>query len=277
MEIRQRTLYGFLIIFIIISTFLNFTIDNTSVFPKSKKVVFDTPQKALLQLVWTFRNLIADILWFKVDYYHHSKGNIEQVNPHEDDTWFSDLSTGKICKHDHHKHKAASDLSGLTAEIKQKDFDINKYRKVALYLPEIIPLLRLITYLNPKFDRAYSLGGYMMVKWMNKKKQGFKFLDEGVKNNPDSEEILTTYSQLLMTVNKDFSRPLKFLTRAYGIIKSRPEYMENDLWPNTLHLLRYLYQEAGEKKKEMFITKELSALVEHWNKEKHSQEDHHHH
>ncbi len=276
MEIRQRTLYGFLIVFIILSSFLNFAIDNTSVFPASRKIVFDTPQKAILQLVWTFRNLIADILWFKVDYYHHSKGNIEQVDPHENDSWYSDLSTGKICSHDHSKHKAVSDLSSLTGDIKDKDFNLKRYRKVALYLPEIIPLLRLITYLNPKFDRAYSLGGYMLVKWMNKKKQGYIFLDEGIKNNPDSEEILTTYSILLMIIEKQYDRPLEFLTRAFGIIKSQPEFMENDLWPTTLHLLKIVYKKNGQKKKEMFINKEIGELTAYWLKKQKSEEHHHH-
>lgn len=263
MDISLRSLCGLLIIFLVFSTVLNCIIDQTGVFPAGRKVIFDTPQKALLQFFWTFRTLIADILWFKVDYYHHSKGNLEQSDPHADETWFSDLTGGS-----HHEREFSPpvDLSGMTAEASNKDFDLEKYRNVTMYLPEIIPLLRTITYLNPKFDRAYSLGGYMMVKWMEKKKEGYLFLDEGLKNNPDSEDLLSTYATLLILNEKDYTRPLEYLVRAYSIIRQQEGYLDNDKWPTVLHLLRIAYLKTDQADKALKINKEIDILALHYVK-----------
>ncbi|MDD3626985.1 MAG: hypothetical protein PHV06_06660 [bacterium] len=53
----------------------------------------------------------------------------------------------------------------------------------------LIILYRFITYLNPHHEQAYVQGGYHLIANLNKKQEGLEFLEEGLKNNPNSFEI----------------------------------------------------------------------------------------
>ena len=53
----------------------------------------------------------------------------------------------------------------------------------------LVMLYRLITYLNPQQDKAYAQGGYHLSMNLRKPKDGMEFLQEGLKYNPNSEDI----------------------------------------------------------------------------------------
>jgi hypothetical protein len=55
----------------------------------------------------------------------------------------------------------------------------------------ILPLLRLITWLNPHYVDAYALGAQWLAFHFNKPREAVVFYDEGVRNNPRAAGLIT--------------------------------------------------------------------------------------
>ncbi|MHB8732102.1 MAG: hypothetical protein ACYDAB_09950 [bacterium] len=66
------------------------------------------------------------------------------------------------------------------------DGDINRADDEAL-----MPLVRLITWLDPHYVSAYALGGQWLAFHFNKPREAVIFYDEGIRNNPREAELLT--------------------------------------------------------------------------------------
>jgi|GEM_PF-2034400 len=64
--------------------------------------------------------------------------------------------------------------------------DINRGDDEAL-----MPLVRLITWLDPHYVSAYALGGQWLAFHFNKPREAVIFYDEGIRNNPQAGELLT--------------------------------------------------------------------------------------
>lgn len=54
---------------------------------------------------------------------------------------------------------------------------------------DILPLIKLITDLDPHFVEAYLTGGWILVTGFNKPDEALKYLREGINNNPRSFEL----------------------------------------------------------------------------------------
>ena len=103
-----------------------------------------TGNSAAYALAGEFRCVIANLLWVKVERYHH-----EYLRTHD-------------------------------------DWRANK---------DILPLIKIITNLDPHFVEAYLCGGWMLATGLDREEEGVAFLREGLSNNPDSmaiNEILGT-------------------------------------------------------------------------------------
>ncbi|MCC6444907.1 MAG: hypothetical protein IT210_15795 [Armatimonadetes bacterium] len=92
----------------------------------------------LRQLAGEFRHVFANLLWVKVDRYHH------EMEEH------------------HGKLKDDSNL---------------------------MPIIRMITWLDPEFVEAYAVGGWLLVHYLGKPAEGKRFLDEGIARNPRRYEL----------------------------------------------------------------------------------------
>jgi hypothetical protein len=55
----------------------------------------------------------------------------------------------------------------------------------------ILPLVRLITWLNPHYVDAYALGAQWLAFHFNKPREAVVFYDEGVRNNPGAAGLIT--------------------------------------------------------------------------------------
>ena len=66
------------------------------------------------------------------------------------------------------------------------DGDINRADDAAM-----MPLLRLITWLNPHFVDAYALGGQWLAFHFGRPREAVTFYDEGIRNNPRAANLLT--------------------------------------------------------------------------------------
>jgi hypothetical protein len=66
------------------------------------------------------------------------------------------------------------------------DGDINRSDDEAL-----MPLVRLITWLDPHYVNAYALGGQWLAFHFDNPRQSVAFYEEGIRNNPRSADLLT--------------------------------------------------------------------------------------
>ncbi|HLW48974.1 MAG TPA: hypothetical protein VKW09_14570 [bacterium] len=55
----------------------------------------------------------------------------------------------------------------------------------------ILPLVRLITWLDPHYVNAYALGGQWLAFHFGKPREAVAFYDEGIRNNPRAADLLT--------------------------------------------------------------------------------------
>ena len=55
----------------------------------------------------------------------------------------------------------------------------------------LMPLVRLITWLNPHFTDAYALGGQWLAFHFERPREAVAFYDEGIRNNPRDAGLLT--------------------------------------------------------------------------------------
>lgn len=55
----------------------------------------------------------------------------------------------------------------------------------------LMPLVRLITWLNPHFTDAYALGGQWLAFHFNRPREAVTFYEEGIRYNPRSTDLLT--------------------------------------------------------------------------------------
>jgi hypothetical protein len=101
-------------------------------------------ESAMYALAGEFRSVIANLLWIKVERYHH-----EFIRTNAD--WRANT--------------------------------------------EILPLIKVITDLDPHFTEAYLCGSWMLCMGLNRTGEGIDYLKEGIQNNPDNmavNEILGT-------------------------------------------------------------------------------------
>lgn len=86
---------------------------------------------------------------------------------------------------------------------------------------EILPLMRMITWLDPNFVQAYTAGSWMLGIYMEKPDQGMEFLEEGIRNNPNSSEIYETKALMVWRTQGDIRAALKELKKAEALATNR--------------------------------------------------------
>jgi tetratricopeptide (TPR) repeat protein len=129
-----------------------------AMFSSQQGVYYDTPKQLLAGILGEFRSTIADILWVKVDDYFHSsvsEEDHERIHPGHKD-W--------------HPNKEAQHRAETNPDA------------------EFMPLIRLVTWLDPSFMMAYQVGGWWLSNKLNKSEEAVSFLKEAVRNNPQRFE-----------------------------------------------------------------------------------------
>lgn len=86
---------------------------------------------------------------------------------------------------------------------------------------EILPLMRMITWLDPNFVQAYTAGAWMLGIYMEKPEQGMEFLEEGIRNNPNSSEMYETKALMVWRTQGDIRAALKELKKAEALATNR--------------------------------------------------------
>ncbi|MCX7918945.1 MAG: soluble NSF attachment family protein [bacterium] len=116
-------------------------------------IYYETPKQLFFGLLGEFRATIADILWIKVDDYFHSA-----VSPEEHARIHPEHKDWKPSEQQRH-HSAEAEA-------------------------EFMPLIRFVTWLDPKFMMAYQVGAWWLTYKLDKPEEAITFLKEAIQHNP---------------------------------------------------------------------------------------------
>ena len=132
--------------------------------PKSEAPAADNAAlRTVLAMAGQFRIVFANLLWIKVDKYHH-----EYI--------------------EHHGNWAENS--------------------------DILPLLRMITWLDPHFIQAYQVAGFMLSGNLKRYDFARQLLAEGIRNNPRSSELHEEMGMAIIRATHNYREAYPYLARA---------------------------------------------------------------
>ncbi len=105
----------------------------------------------------------------------------------------------------------------------------------------LMPLVRLITWLNPHFVDAYGLGGQWLAFHFNRPRESMAFYEEGIQNNPQSFTLLDGAAWVYWRYQKDYPKAAQRARQAARVA-------EDDLQRfQALWLVAHVLQSAGDR------------------------------
>jgi len=107
--------------------------------------------------------------------------------------------------------------------------------------PPLLQLTRFITYLDPHFAQAYSVGGYDLAMTFKEKDRGIDFIKEGLHNNPQDYDLNFLLGFVYFHY-QDYLQALPPMSKAYLLAKNDVDKT------NCARILSHIYQKLGDKK-----------------------------
>jgi len=176
-------------------------------------------------LLGQFRTSVSSWLWLRTDLYLH---NGVQMRPMTEAEKREGLQTSEASDDGHER---LHDESAVTTVIPPADRDFRGVigdveRAVSTYKdmrghqhndPKLaLPLFRLMTWIDPQFIPGWTTGAMVMSRDGTEKadRQAFAFLQEGLRQNPESLAILADMGRMSAVHFHDLKTATVFLTKA---------------------------------------------------------------
>jgi hypothetical protein len=105
----------------------------------------------------------------------------------------------------------------------------------------LMPLVRLITWLNPHFVDAYALGGQWLAFHFDRPRESMAFYEEGIRNNPRSFDLLNGAAWVYWRFQKDYAKAAERAQDAANVAEDDLQRFQA-LWTKA-HVL----QDAGDR------------------------------
>ncbi|MBI1871344.1 MAG: hypothetical protein HYS07_09150 [Chlamydiae bacterium] len=123
---------------------------------------------------------------------------------------------------------------------------------------KLLPLFKAVTFLQPQFITAWSVGGWHMAfnlyfysktdlekkRWLE---EGLKFLKSGLMQNSNRYELYFELGWTYFYKAKDYPNAIRYLR--HGIKYEHPQFVE--------HLLAHAYEKNGELKEALNVWKDI--------------------
>jgi len=215
-------------------------IDNFSYkFTKSKGIL---ERDVFFRTLGEAKDLISDLSYLKADEYYHGGMKHKDLQPHLCVFSEKEIQIGKYevahkeeheDEYEEHKEETTEVPRCLREEIMKKEIERKKIPKFnilsrigeRLYIHqhrhlhgeeerEIIPWLYYSVKLNPHNIKAYVVGGYWIGTRLKKPDQALKFLNEGLKCNPEAWEIYSEIGNIYFYQKQDYQQAIKFFSKA---------------------------------------------------------------
>lgn len=189
---------------------------------------FRTLEDLLLQAFSDFRIALSNFLWIRVDQYLHLYALREALEKKEEE------------KEEEHAPEAGKPhRHALTPE---------QQRARARMESEIMPLVRIVTWLDSHFVLAYQVGAWTLGDRLKKPTEAEEFLKEGIRNNPDRYELYSELGFTYFFYLKDYPKA----AIAFGRALQLPIANLNET-KKLIRMLAYCYEKSGEIEKAVKI------------------------
>jgi len=129
----------------------------------------------------------------------------------------------------------------------------------------LMPLIRLVTYLDPHFVQAYDFGGYHLAVNLKKPEEGINLLQEGIRNNPDSFDLLWEMGYVL-SGQKRYSEAIPYLLKALPLAEQKStmdDVAEKKVW--IISRLAHAYYAEKDYDKALEYCREWRLLKPNYN------------
>lgn len=180
---------------------------------------------ASASLLGQFRTSVSSWLWLRTDLYLH---NGVQMRPMTEAERREGLET---CRAKDDGHERLHDESAVTTVIPSAERDFRGIlgdleRAVSAYKDmrghthndpkAALPLLRLMTWIDPQFIPGWTTGATVMARDRTEEadRRAFAFLQEGLRNNPESLAILADMGRMSAVHFRDLKTAAAFLEKA---------------------------------------------------------------
>lgn len=121
---------------------------------------------------------------------------------------------------------------------------------------DIMSMYRMVTTLDPRFVEAYDVGSYQLVENFHRPQEGLAYLDEGVRNNPNSAELRFNKAFLLYSL-KQYKESATEAGYAMALYAPNPAALLQMSGPeqipflNALRIFAHAERMVGEKNAEV--------------------------
>ncbi len=105
----------------------------------------------------------------------------------------------------------------------------------------LMPLVRLITWLDPHYVDAYALGGQWLAFHFTRPRESMEFYEEGIQNNPRSFTLLNGAAWVYWRFQKDYG---KAAARARGAASAAEDNLQRF---QALWLEAHILESAGDR------------------------------
>lgn len=216
---------------------------------------------AQASLFGQFRTSLSDFLWLKVDKYVHDGVDIRALTDEEKRSG----RFGKVTSHDTHEDGVQEHKGDETTAIVAREYDWrgalgNIEREVQPYQDmrnhkhrspeEALPLIRMMTVANPKFVNGYTVGSFIIASDRKRLPEALRFLEEGIRNNPESIELESAMAGLLSRKLRRFDEALLHVQRGLSLVAARDTSTltedEAQAWQDLLRAGVFCLRESGD-------------------------------
>lgn len=214
-------------------------------------------QAASASLLGQFRTNLSAWLWLHTDLYLHNGVDLRPITDREVKEGVqvegaADSEKGLMKEVDVTVIPSASrDFRGVFGDV---DRAVSAWKDMKGHThndpTQALPLFRLMTWIDPQFIDGWTTGA-VVYTW-NKSSSGTKnaldFLSEGLRQNPESVDILTKIAYMHITRRKDLSAAIPFLEKARGLGYAHRKSLietEKDALEDAYRWLGLCYRDSG--------------------------------
>lgn len=199
--------------------------------PLAEKVNYLTAQDILRQAFTDFRIAVSNFLWIRVDQYLHLYAVREELE-------------GKpVGEKREPKHEEGEEPEAHLDRLTPREQQIRRQME-----SEIMPLVRIVTWLDPNFVLAYQVGAWTLGDRLKKPEEAEKFLLEGIRHNPQRSELYSELGFNYFFYMKDYPKAAVAFTRALAYPVSTFQEKKK-----LIRMLAYCYEKSGDRRRAVAI------------------------
>lgn len=224
---------------------------------------------ASASLLGQFRTNISAWLWVHADLYLHNGVHMRPITEGELKAGVSVEDAAKDGNEKLHEESlvtvvppANRDFRGIFGDVERSISSWQDMHQHAHNDPEqCLPMYRLMTWLDPQFIEGWTTGAMVVARDRSPggTSRAMEFLNEGLRANPDSVDLMTELGYMIYTRRKSPLEAIPWLEKARGLgFDHRDTLPENErsALENTYRWLALCYRDTDQPSEERRVTTE---------------------